>query len=905
MERRVGKRSNVIGERPRWPAWALVGLVASCGGNDARIGTRRSGLTYLQDYSATGTPPAVTLPGAGGSYTDPVFGTQIIRVTNNIGSGSPGTINSNYAGSCANAYGYWNAFNSDDSRLLIACNNWLLVYDFDTTTDSVTFASELRNGTSTQLEGDGASWSSSSPNQLYALGTPTGTTPPRILYRVDVSQTGAGRFTAVHDFTSDLNSVYSGFDSNWQLDQLSKSDDDTVFSFMVRGSGGVIEPWGDIIVYNATTGAVSIWPKPGGDEPDESIIDKGGEHVVIPPHNASPWAIWNLDTGSTDFLSGSGDRIGGHYDPGATYLVNDDGYESGVVRRTYGSGVHSPVNIFKYYTDNTHSNANFCIPDHESFRDDSGQYVAVSTYMQSLCTGSGCTSCSLSYSVPFANEIFLVKSDGSGFYRLAHTRSTTISCDDGEPTGNCYEHQVRASVDRFAHYVIFHSDMGSGGTGFTGTTDVFIAKIPSALWPSTGGCTAPLSACAGESGCFDTTSDPAHCGTSCAACPATASCTSSVCVCPTGQTLCSASNSCIDTTQDVANCGSCGHACSAGQACAASVCVTPTTHRVTGDDFNGDQKGDFLTRDASGNMQVWTSGGTVESSTASLSSYYTDSAGWNNASRIFAMDFDGDGKTDLLARGYNGGFDVDLSNGSAPLLNHGFTTTLSDVNGWNAVNRLFPADVNGDGKWDLVARQTDGTFQLWLSNGSILTNAGSFTTSYTDTAGYGAGNRFYFLDVNGDSKSDFIVRGANGSFDVWTSNGTTYSNTSGITASYSDSAGYATGNYFLMGDLDGDHRGDMLVRHSDGTFDVWISNGTNLTMSTSFTSYFTDTGGAGSGNRFVMADVNGDGKTDMLFRYANGTFEEWFSNGSTLASAHTFTTGFTDTAGWNSGIRFY
>ena len=86
---------------------------------------------------------------------------------------------------------------------------------------------------------------------------------------------------------------------------------------------------------------------------------------------------------------------------------------------------------------------------------------------------------------------------------------------------------------------------------------------------------------------------------------------------------------------------------------------------------------------------------------------------------------------------------------------------------------------------------------------------------------------------------------------------------------------------------------------------VWLSNGTTLVYSTNFTSYFTDTAGFNSGNRFLARDVNGDGKTDLIMRYANGAFEEWFSNGTILYGAQSFTSTLTDAAGWNSGFRFY
>src|SRR5688572_31242169 len=72
-------------------------------------------------------PPALTLPTAGGSYTDPIFGTKVLRVTD----ADDGTL-------CIHAYAYWPAFNTNNTRLLVSCDGVPLLYTFDPTTDTLT-----------------------------------------------------------------------------------------------------------------------------------------------------------------------------------------------------------------------------------------------------------------------------------------------------------------------------------------------------------------------------------------------------------------------------------------------------------------------------------------------------------------------------------------------------------------------------------------------------------------------------------------------------------------------------------------------------------------------------------------------------------------------------------------------
>src|SRR6266545_805458 len=51
-------------------------------------------------------PPAPALPPAGGTFTDPTFGTTLMRVTD-----------ANDGIDCHNAYAIWQAFNADDTAV--------------------------------------------------------------------------------------------------------------------------------------------------------------------------------------------------------------------------------------------------------------------------------------------------------------------------------------------------------------------------------------------------------------------------------------------------------------------------------------------------------------------------------------------------------------------------------------------------------------------------------------------------------------------------------------------------------------------------------------------------------------------------------------------------------------------
>lgn len=528
------------------------------------IGEQSSALGYLtDDYSGTGTPASVSYPDAGASYTDPYFGTKIIRVTDNIGGHTPGSINSAYAGPCQNAYATWNAFNENDSRLLVECDGHALIYNFDSTTDTPSFYTEISGGQSYSVQAEGAVWDRTDPNIIYALGAPTSGSggdmacghPPRMLYKIDVTASGSSRFTLLKDFTTTLGSTYNSLDPCWGIWRLTMpTANSNQFVFVVRDESGVQQTWSDVVYYNNTYGTTTTWSRPSDFYVHGADINLSGYYVVIYNWNSSgsyvgDTAFWDIGTGTTNYtVPNATDKSGGHDDTGTNIFINDDVFNSGILSRSYqtgtGSGyLHTPVDIFHYYTDNTHTQPNGCIPDHISYRDSDGTYAAVSTYQQNFCSslldphdGHCDSGCGIDYSYPFANEIFLVKADGTHFYRIAHTRSTVASCDDsgatdmsGDMAGeSCYGHQTFGAIDSFGHYVVYHSDLGDAGSSYSGLTDVFIAKVPSALWTT--------------------------------------------CIPP--ETLCGVGE-CANTQTDANNCGECGYACASGDTCVAGFCTGP------------------------------------------------------------------------------------------------------------------------------------------------------------------------------------------------------------------------------------------------------------------------------------------------------------------------------------------
>jgi hypothetical protein len=170
-------------------------------------------------------------------------------------------------------------------------------------------------------------------------------------------------------------------------------------------------------------------------------------------------------------------------------------------------------------------------------------------------------------------------------------------------------------------------------------------------------------------------------------------------------------------------------------------------------------------------------------------------------SAVAIADVNGDGKADVLTVGSS--FNVSLGNGDGTLQPPIIDTNIGG-------GSVVVADVNGDGKLDVVIAGEPATVSVLLGNGD-----GTFQPPISYNVEYGQlGLQSLSLavaDVNGDGKPDIVISGAQ------------------------------PGNY-------ADGVVAVLLGNGDGTFQPPV---------------FYDSGGVGT-DSVVIADMNGDGKPDLL-----------------------------------------
>ena len=314
---------------------------------------------------------------------------------------------------------------------------------------------------------------------------------------------------------------------------------------------------------------------------------------------------------------------------------------------------------------------------------------------------------------------------------------------------------------------------------------------------------------------------------------------------------------------------------------------------TTPPDFNDDGVSDILWRSASGGLVAWDMNRSGAIGGSGFVTYGGVVTAPDASYSIAAIsDFSGDGKADVLWRNTAGSLIEWLMNGSVITQSSFVTAGGTPVNPDPSWSFLGAGDFNGDGMSDMLWRNASGEIAEWQVNGTVIGGSGDLNAGggavFLGTAWSVAG----IGDFNGDGKADIIWRNASGEVAEWQMNGSTIIGSSDLNSGGVAVAPTANWSVAGVGDFNADGNADLLWRdNSSGALVEWLMNGSSIIGSGSVTLSGTPVNPDPGWHVVEIGDFNGDARADILWRHDNGAIAEWFMKGTAIVGTATPSSG--------------
>lgn len=302
-------------------------------------------------------------------------------------------------------------------------------------------------------------------------------------------------------------------------------------------------------------------------------------------------------------------------------------------------------------------------------------------------------------------------------------------------------------------------------------------------------------------------------------------------------------------------------------------------------DFNGDGRDDLIVADdnsvSGARWHVYPSVGRPASATSSVFDTTSDLIGFtlstadDSQEQAQLGDFNGDGMLDFLYPTLPAGLAIRYlqrkSDGTGFEFSsaHALQVPAIDCGGSSCNINFFnlgvagfgvAPDLNGDGRSDIVLRATQNT---------LLTTPGALTAV--------PGTTFYAQDVLDRLRSDQVLGSGPPSFYAFVMDARTASTQSvlqygGRLYAYSGSAGPTDARQFQFADFNGDSLPELLYQQDLGSDDfVYAINRGNGFEGGSVNAFSGQIYNVPNREHLRLADINGDGRTDILFPSNSGS----------------------------------
>ncbi|KAL8646858.1 MAG: hypothetical protein Q9210_005893, partial [Variospora velana] len=245
-----------------------------------------------------------------------------------------------------------------------------------------------------------------------------------------------------------------------------------------------------------------------------------------------------------------------------------------------------------------------------------------------------------------------------------------------------------------------------------------------------------------------------------------------------------------------------------------------------------------------------------------------------NRDSIYFMDVDGNGRDDMIVKRPNGELHA--------MLNFGKPKNIRNID-WHDVGQIAPsigtgniafADLNNDGRDDIVAFNGDGSMYSFLNIRGLEAGRPMWVRQdeIKGTEDWAPAD-LRISDVTGDGKADYIhMDPQNGGFDLFVNDGTADVN--------------VVGDGTWLADMDGDGLDDRVWITEDGRISVWLNGQANAQAPFGWDWFAQNnkqpvvSGINAEREQYRLADIDGDGKADLVvIELKTGAISAWINKG--------------------------
>jgi uncharacterized repeat protein (TIGR01451 family) len=239
--------------------------------------------------------------------------------------------------------------------------------------------------------------------------------------------------------------------------------------------------------------------------------------------------------------------------------------------------------------------------------------------------------------------------------------------------------------------------------------------------------------------------------------------------------------------------------------------------------------------------------------------------------------------------------------------------------GWSSDN-IYPrevADVNGDGKADIVGFGSAGVFESRATGdpgGQFAAPTFELAAFGVDAGGWSSNDTYprVLADVNGDTRADIVAFSSAGVFESLADAGGHFAAPRFELAAFGANAGgWSSDNTYprALADVNGDHMADIVGFGADGVHVSLATGGGHFAAPTFELAAFGTNAGAGGWTSQdlyprTLADVNGDGMADIVGLGAAGIAVSLATGGGHFASPTFQLSTFGLDAGWSSDTTY-